>query len=242
MLDLIGTVALTATLFVVVIVFLNALEISQATRTAAVALIGAWAGLAIALALAGELSDQGRRVVPLIGVLFATPLVVASVIAILSPATRKAVLAAPMSLLIGLHATRVVGGFFLLLALDVRLAGPFPYFAGWGDVITAVVALPIAWVATRAAHDRDWLIGAWNMFGAFDLFLAAALGITSAPGSPLQLFSSEIGSAAVPHFPWSLIPTVLVPLYLIGHGIIFAQLWRRRGHGASAQAARPRRA
>jgi len=28
--------------------------------------------------------------------------------------------------------------------------------------------------------------------------------------------------------PWSLIPTVLVPFYLITHGIVFAQLRARR--------------
>lgn len=35
------------------------------------------------------------------------------------------------------------------------------------------------------------------------------------------------GSTAVQHLPWALIPTVLMPLYLIVHGIIFAQLRNR---------------
>ena len=242
MLDLVGTVAIMATLLVVVVGFLNASDVSPSVRMAVAALIGAWTGLAVATALAGELSDQGRRAVPLIGVLFVTPLVVAAAAAILSPAVRRTMLDAPMALLIGLNATRLIGGFFVLLAVDGRLAGPFPHFAGWGDVITAVVALPLAWQVARMADDRDWLVGAWNAFGALDLFLAVILGVTSAPGSPLQLFGSEIGSAAVPTLPWSLIPTVLVPLYLIGHAIIFAQLRRRRRSGTTGQILTPERA
>ena len=47
----------------------------------------------------------------------------------------------------------------------------------------------------------------------------------SANGSPLQLIHAGAGSAAVQMLPWSLIPTVLVPFYLITHGIILSQLF-----------------
>ena len=56
-------------------------------------------------------------------------------------------------------------------------------------------------------------IGAWNLFGA-DLVLAITFGITSAEGSRLQLFSGP-GSEAMQHAPWSFVPTVLVPIFLI---------------------------
>jgi hypothetical protein len=50
----------------------------------------------------------------------------------------------------------------------------------------------------------------------------------SAEGSPLQVFHAAPGSAAVQQLPWSFVPTVLVPLYLILHGVIWAQLLRQR--------------
>jgi hypothetical protein len=56
--------------------------------------------------------------------------------------------------------------------------------------------------------------------------VALALGITSANGSPLQIFHAGVGSEGVQMLPWSLIPSVLVPMYLIVHGVIFAQLAR----------------
>jgi hypothetical protein len=59
-----------------------------------------------------------------------------------------------------------------------------------------------------------------------DLVVALILGISSANGSPLQIIHAGVGSAGVQTLPWSLIPTVLVPMFLIVHAVIFAQLAR----------------
>jgi hypothetical protein len=61
------------------------------------------------------------------------------------------------------------------------------------------------------------------------------LGTLSTKGFVMQIFTGGPGSTAVQHMPWLLIPTVLVPLYLITHGIIFAQL--RRASAPAAQSA-----
>lgn len=62
--------------------------------------------------------------------------------------------------------------------------------------------------------------------GMLDLVTAVSLGVASAPGSPLQIFGETIGSNAMWSLPWSNIPTLLVPFYLITHGIIFVKLAR----------------
>ena len=59
------------------------------------------------------------------------------------------------------------------------------------------------------------------------LVAAVGLGITSALGSPPQLIHAGVGSEAMQYLPFCLIPTVLVPFYLITHALIAAQL---RGH------------
>jgi hypothetical protein len=150
------------------------------------------------------------------------PLVATAVAASISPSVRATLLGMPMPFLIGLNVWRVAGGFFLLLAAEGRLAGPFPTSAGWGDVITGVLALPVAWLALRGQGRA--LVWSWNAFGMLDLLAALAFGIISANGSPLQIIHVGEGSEAVQVLPWSLIPTVLVPMYLIVHGIIFAKL------------------
>jgi hypothetical protein len=126
---------------------------------------------------------------------------------------------------------------FVLLAAAGRLAGPFPYSAGWGDVLTGVFAVPAAWAATRETRRWDGLILAWNAFGMLDLIVAVALGVTSRNGSPVQLFHAGVGTAAITTLPWALIPTVLVPLFLIDHAVIFARMLERRPYGSSERQA-----
>ena len=102
------------------------------------------------------------------------------------------------------------------------MSGPFPDSAGWGDIMTAVLALPLAFTVARRPMPNTvfW----WNGLGTVDLLAAIVLGTISAEGTPFQLIHAGIGSEAVSQLPWSLIPTVLVPFFLILHGVIFAQL------------------
>lgn len=48
----------------------------------------------------------------------------------------------------------------------------------------------------------------------------------SAEGSRLQVYAAP-GSEAMQHLPWSFVPTVLVPLWMIMHVIIWVKLRRR---------------
>ena len=45
----------------------------------------------------------------------------------------------------------------------------------------------------------------------------------------LRVAGAGVGSEGVQMLPWSLLPSVLVPMYLIVHGVIFAQLARTSG-------------
>jgi hypothetical protein len=107
-----------------------------------------------------------------------------------------------------------------------------------GDIITGAFAIPLALSVGRSQKLPVRAIARWNIFGTLDLFAAVALGITSAAGSPLQLIQSGVGSEAMQYLPFCLIPTVLVPFYLITHAIIAAQLRARRTAAASSSPTR----
>jgi hypothetical protein len=182
------------------------------------AVLGAWAGLAIAVAASGKLAEA-----PILGMLVALPLVVTAALVLAFPAVRAALLSIPTPLIIALNAFRIIGLEFLVLASVGRVSGPFPFSAGCGDVLVALLAIPVAILATRTRASDPRII-TWNVLGTLDFVSAYALAIVSANGSPLQLIHAGAGSgAAVQFLPWSLIPTVLAPLFLIGHGIVFAQ-------------------
>ena len=227
MLDLLGAIVGIAAIAVNLTAILTVLPLIFTQRLALAAAAGGWVGLATGLGAAGELVFTPAHPVPLVGVLFATPLLVAGVLAAAVSKIRAALIALPMPLLIGLNAMRILGVLFLILASVGRLSGPFPYSAGWGDIITGALAIPLA-LAARQTKRPDGGIVAWNLFGTLDLFAAVGLGLTSADGSPLQLFHVGVGSEAMQHLPFCLVPTVLVPFYLIIHAIIALQLSERR--------------
>ena len=91
--------------------------------------------------------------------------------------------------------------------------------------MTGLLAIPLA---LRVARGEPALIAAWNAFGALDLFAAVGLGLTSGQGGPLQILHVGVGSEAMQSLPFSLVPTVLVPFYLITHAVVAAQLMARR--------------
>ena len=233
MLDFIGMV-ITATLMVLVV---NALTIfidaSRVAKIALAAVFGVWIGLAAAAAAAGWLPIS--RPVPVVGVFVVVPLLAAA-LATAWPAARHAMLSIPTQVMVALNIVRVFAVLFLMLAAEGRLTGPFPYSAAWGDIITGVAAVPVLWLLKDGVARHIPAIAAWNLFGAADLVLAIGFGITSSEGSPLQLFPGP-GSEAMQHAPWSFVPTVLVPIWLILHAIIAAQLRRAKlGQAASVVA------
>jgi hypothetical protein len=223
MLDFIGMVVTAALMVLVVNALVTFMEISRGAKLTLATLIGLWIGLAAAAAGAGMLTIS--KPVPVLGLFVAAPLL-AAVVATAWPDARDAMLSVPMPIMIGLNIVRAFAVLFLVLAAEGRLSGPFPYSAAWGDIITGVLAVPVLWLAKAGGTRHAAAIAAWNLFGTADLVLAITFGITSAEGSPLQLFAAP-GSEAMQHAPWSFVPTVLVPIWLILHAIIGVQLVRR---------------
>lgn len=221
MLDLVGWMVIVSVAGINLAALTQALPGTLARRLGIGGVAFAWVGLACGLGAAGELALSPTPV-PLIGVLLALPLLAAALLALGSARVRAALLAIPMPLLIGLNSLRVMGVLFLVLAVSGRLSGPFPYVAGIGDIITGAVAVPLALGVARSRPSNA--VGRWNVFGALDLIVAVALAVTSAAGSPVQLFHGAPGSEAIQFLPYCLVPAVLVPFYLITHALVAAQL------------------
>ena len=232
-LDLVNSIITMAVIAVDLVAVTLALSRSLTLRLVIAAAAGGWVGVAVYLSAAGRLAYSPDSPAPLIGILFITPLLAAGVLALMSERVRASFLRIPLALLIGLNAMRMVGALFLLDFLAGSLRGPFPFFAGLGDIITGVLAIPLALGIARSGTIPASRIAGWNAFGTLDLIVAVFLGITSAAGSPLQLIHAGVGSEAMQHLPLSLVPTVLVPFYLLTHAVIAAQLRARSqaGHG-----------
>ena len=137
---------------------------------------------------------------------------------------RTLALGVPVSLLVALNATRVLGAFFLFLHADGRLPATFARSAGWGDIAVGLLALPVAWLASRRGPSWKAVTFAWNAFALLDLVAAVTLGIGSTPGSAVRFIVEDTAPGTMAMLPWFLIPGYLVPLYLLTHVAVFARL------------------
>src|ERR1700693_2105327 len=216
MLDLIGALMMGAVCAADVTVLIGLAAIRPAAKFTSFAIAGLWISVIFTIAALGGFAAG-------VAVRFPTPviaflvLMIGGLVAFLRwPAFRNALLSVPLAGLIGLNASRIVGICFLILHDQGRLAAPFATSAGWGDVITGVGAIPLAFAASRGRLPRGMLI-AWNAFGTLDLIVAIVLGALSAPGTPFRVFTDSPGTAAMGTLPWVGIPTLLVPLYLMTH-------------------------
>jgi hypothetical protein len=223
-LDLVNSIFTMASIAIDLVALTLALSGSLTRRLTIAALGGGWVGLALILGASGRLAYAPNSPVPLVGILFATPLLAFGVLALASQKVRATLLGIPLELLVGLNALRMIGVLFLLDFVARSLNGPFPFFAGLGDMITGALAIPLALKVAHSKGPSLRTIAGWNAFGVLDLIVAVGLGITSAAGSPLQLIHAGVGSQAMQYLPLCLVPTVLVPFYLLTHATVAAQL------------------
>ena len=134
--------------------------------------------------------------------------------------------ATPLSWLVGIQAYRVVGAMFLVLWGMGRLPGVFALPAGIGDVTVGVLAVVIAARLGAGRPSARAAVFGWNIFGLLDFVVALATGFLTSPG-PLQLLSLDRPNLLATAYPLAMIPTFLVPLSIILHGI---SLWKLHRH------------
>lgn len=227
MLDVAGSifaVLLYATLLGVLIPYLSA-----RARPRALLIVGAaaWALLVSIMAALGYLAPGAlgplpANLLPFFGLLAALFLGWRR-----SPSLRARFDRVPLKLLVALNVGRLGGLFFILLWLDGRLSAPFAPAAGFGDMVTAALALVLALSMAQGASPR-WVTW-WNAFGALDLLVAVGLGFLSAPGSPFRIFEDGPGTLAMTTLPWAYVPAIFVPIYLFLHFVIALKLRSPRG-------------
>jgi hypothetical protein len=127
--------------------------------------------------------------------------------------------------LLVLHSFRFLGLAFLVPGVvSPDLPAAFAHSAAYGDMIAAALAL----LALLALPTRAGLVIAWifNLWGSADLLNAFYQG--NAHG----LLAGQLGAA------W-FIPTLVVPLLLITHGLAFRILLRHQNESALRESRHP---
>jgi len=117
--------------------------------------------------------------------------------------------------LVAIHLTRYVGVYLLILGSRGELEADFAVFAGWGDIAIATGAfLLVTFPAPR------WVMAIWNIVGFTQMLLVVARSTS------LRLSDAD-SLAEFERLPLSFLPTMLVPIILAAHVILFLRLLRR---------------
>jgi len=135
------------------------------------------------------------------------------------PALRNQPRADALCPLLLLHSFRFIGLAFLVPGVvSPDLPGAFARPAAYGDLIAALLALlALAGLRSRLGIVLVWVFNIWGSADLLNAFYQGVIGVGLEPG--------QLGAA---YF----IPTVVVPLLLITHGLVFWLLLR--GGGATA--------
>ncbi len=122
------------------------------------------------------------------------------------------------------HLVRFVGIYFLVLSARGQIEPSFAVPAGWGDIL---VALGAAGLLIIPSLKWAWLV--WNSLGLLDIiFVVGKAGVLR--------FSNPDALAALSRLPLSFLPTMIVPLIIATHVILFLRLLRRKSARATSAA------
>jgi len=150
-----------------------------------------WFGIALVIGLQAGLSF------PIFGLAFVIPVVVITTLSFFDP-LRSWLTHVPVHWLAFLQTYRVAGALFLYLYYTGEdLSRGFALNAGWGDVLTGVVAVPAGLLLMR------------GLYGAWPLIVLCVIGIGDLILAPLS--AHLYGAGDLSNFPLNMIPLFLGP-------------------------------
>ena len=94
------------------------------------------------------------------------------------------------------------------------------------DILSGISAPIIAYVCLNNGIKRKALLLVWNTIALLLLLQVVITGIFSAP-SPFQQLSFDQPNIAVLYFPFIWLPSIVVPIVLFSHLVVFARVLKK---------------
>jgi len=130
--------------------------------------------------------------------------------------------------LIALHVFRLLGGFFLLLYFYHLLPRDLAFASGMGDIITAVLALPVARMVSKRKPGSIRVAYAWNIFGALDIITLLVIVAITVSNANNTIITGEPGIQEMAIFPFVWFPAFAPATILFLHAAIFRKMRQMR--------------
>ena len=127
--------------------------------------------------------------------------------------------------LVALHVFRFAGVFFIILYFYHLLPAEFAFSAGMGDIITALLALPVAKMVSKGKPWSIKAVYAWNIFGILDILILLVIAVRDAKNS---IITGAHGVVEMTIFPFVWYPAFAPATILFLHTVIFRKLHQIR--------------
>ncbi len=204
-----------------------------------VVVVVAWflAASMVVIAGAARFATAGMLAPPILLGLVVVPVVAFAAVYRGSAEFRGFVLSLDLAFLVRLHMLRVVGLAFVTLYFLGRLPAGFALPAGIGDFTIAITAPVVARALATPRPVTSKAFIAWNVLGLIDFVAALTSGVAYSD-APIGFLAGDVTTALVTEFPLALIPTLVVPFFIITHLIALIR-WREAARRAPATALGP---
>ncbi len=120
------------------------------------------------------------------------------------------------SILIAVQTGRIGASIAFLWGMTQGILDPaFAIPAGVGDILIGVTAIPFAIFLWKGYSRSKYALVVWSVLGIADLVNAVTLGVITNP---------DFRTSTMATFPWILVPTVAIPIWLALHVIVLYRL------------------
>jgi hypothetical protein len=181
-----------------------------------------WLAVIWSAAISGAFKP-GAFAIPLQPIATLGPVVLVVPILLRSRRIGEVLDAMPASWMIALQVLRVNGFAFLIGWAYGTVPGVFALPAGIGDILTGLLAVPVAISLGSGSRESRRTAIAWNIFGLLDFAIAISIGLAIA----FRLIDTGFASATGGLYPVVMIPAFGVPTWIILHAVSLRQLSRR---------------
>lgn len=187
-----------------------------------------WIGLQIVLSVNGIYSKDASFVPPKIFLFGILPLLLFCISLFFTQSGRRYIDSLSLKRITFLHLVRIPVEFVLLWLYLEKTIPQILTFEGWNfDILMGLTAPLIIYFGFVQDKWSKIFIMAWNVIGILMLGFVFVTAILAAP-FPLQQIAFDQPNVALLHFPFSLLPTFIVPVVLLGHFVTLRTLLKQR--------------
>jgi hypothetical protein len=136
--------------------------------------------------------------------------------------------------LVAIHVFRLLGVFFIILYFYQLLPAKFAFSAGLGDIITALLAFPVAKMVAKRKHWWKTAVFAWNIFGMLDIVNLLVIAVIIAKNAIVTGANGDLTEMTI--FPFVWFPAFAPATILFLHTVVFRKLHQLKSANSPVQA------